>query len=140
MISTVLKKMTYGNKNLDNPKHCRANSIIQLTAWIYGIANANYCILSDINECGCSILLPKDKSTPTNPFKLLILSPNNNTKIHSVLNSKTLWQDNNFTQSYKKIGIKFQKITDEQHCEVSMLENLFYNAAPPLIKCRLLNH
>jgi len=137
MNSATCKKIDYNNKSLSKLNNCRSSSIIQLTAWIYGIVNAN-CILKDINEYGCSILLPKDKITPEKPFKLLILSPDNDAKIHSVLGSQTHWQDDNFTQSYKKISIKFLKITYKQRCEISTLESLFYNSSPPLIKCSFL--
>ena len=113
-----------------------SSRIVQLTAWICGKVEAD-CILSDMTECGCSVLFPKKQAAPAEAFKLIIMSPDNDERVHSVLNSQICWQDENFTRSHKKIGIKFLDVTDDQRSEISLLENLFCNPDGQLIKCCL---
>ena len=60
------------------------NNIDLFSAWLFGKINAN-CILSDINRDGCSVLIPKDQSTPCGAFNLLIMSAKDSDQLHTVL-------------------------------------------------------
>jgi len=115
----------------------KLSNIDLLSAWVFGRIDAD-CILNDISECGCSILLPKNKPTPSSTFKLIIMSPDNDKKAHSILSSQARWQDSDFTQTHKKIGIKFLGITDDLRGEINALKLFFHTPARQQIKCGLL--
>jgi len=90
------------------------------SAWLFGNINAD-CLLSDISYCGCSILLPKDKLPPSNIFKLLIMSPDDDKKLHSVISARQCWIEKNATSSHNKVGMQFLSDTPDIHDEISVL-------------------
>jgi len=137
MTGTASEIFDFNNETLCKSTVRNSSSIVQLTARIFGKVNAD-CILNDISACGCSILLPKDQETPTDIFKLLIMSPDSDEKVHSVLSSQARWQDDDYTKTHKKMGIKFLVVTDDQRGEISVLEDLFCDPDRPLIKCSFL--
>lgn len=137
MTGTASEIFDYNNETICRSSVRSSSNIIQLTAWIFGRINAD-CILNDISGCGCSILAPKNLAIPASTFKLLIMTTDNDEKVHSVLSSQVHWQDDDFTQTHKKTGIEFLRVTDEQRREISILESLFCDPAHPLIKCSLL--
>ena len=137
MTGTASEMIDYNNEIPDKSNDLCSSRVIQLTAWIFGRIEAD-CLLSDITACGCSILLPKKHATPADIFKLIIMSPDNNDKVHSVLISQIRWEDAGFTQSHKKAGIRFLELTDDQHSEINILANLFCKPDHPLVKCSIL--
>jgi len=137
MTGTASEIFDYNKETSGKLNNGKLSNIDLLSAWIFGRINADG-ILNDISESGCSILLPKNESTPLNAFKLIIMSPDNDKNVHSILSSQARWQDNNFTQTQKKIGIEFLDITDDLRGEINALKPFFYNPALQQIKCSLL--
>ena len=113
------------------------NNIDLFSAWLFGKINAN-CILSDVSRCGCSVLIPKKQSAPSGAFKLLIMSPDDSNQLHTVLNAEQCWQDENYSSTHKKIGIKFQNLDFDQLLEINVLTQHFKLSGNTNIKCSLL--
>jgi hypothetical protein len=113
------------------------NNIDLFSAWLFGKINVN-CILSDISRTGCSVLIPKNQSAPSGKFNLLIMSPENSERLHTVLNAEQCWQDNKYSSTHKKIGIKFQNIAQDQLLEINLLTHHFKLSGNTNIKCCLI--
>jgi len=114
----------------------RSSNLELLSDWIFGRIDAD-CILNDISECGASILLPKNYPIPTSTFKLIVMSPENDKQVHCMLRARLRWQNNEFTQAYKKVGAEFLDITHELRGEINVLKPFFYNDSHQQIKCRV---
>jgi hypothetical protein len=113
------------------------NSIDLFSDWLFGKINAN-CILFDINKYGCSVLIPKNQSTPPGKFNLLIMSPENSEQLHTVLKAEQCWEDTNYSSTHKKIGIKLQNIEQDQLLGLNVLTQHFKLFGNTSIKCSLI--
>ena len=113
------------------------NNIDLFSAWLFGKINAN-CILSDLSRSGCSVLIPKNQSAPSGAFNLLIMSPEDSNQLHTVINAEQRWQDENYSSTHKKIGIKFQNLEYDQLLEINVLTQHFKLSGNTKIKCSLL--
>ena len=113
------------------------NNIDLFSAWLFGKINAN-CILSEVSQSGCSVLIPENQSAPSGAFNLLIMSPEDSNRLHIVLNAEQDWQDKNYSSTYKKIGFKFHNIDYDQLQEINILTQHFKLSGNIPIKCSLL--
>ena len=113
------------------------NNIDLFSAWLFGKINAN-CILSDISRTGCSVLIHKNQSAPSAKFNLLIMSPEDSKRLHTVLKAEQCWQDKNYSSTHKKIGIKFHHIEQDQLLEINALTHHFKLFGNTSIKCSLI--
>ena len=113
------------------------NNIDLFSAWLFGKINAN-CILSEVSQSGCSVLIPKNQSAPSGAFNLLIMSPEDSNRLHSVLNAEQRWQDKDYSSTHKKIGIKFHNIEHDQLLEINLLMQHVTLSGNKSIKCSLL--
>ena len=111
------------------------NNIDLFSAWLFGKINAN-CILSDLTQFGCSVLIPKNQSAPCGAFNLLIMSPEDSDRLNTVLNAELRWQDKNYSSTHNKIGIEFQNIEYDQLLEINVLAQHFKLSGNTNIKCR----
>ncbi len=107
------------------------------SAWLFGRINAN-CLLSDISRCGCSVLIPKKQSAPSENFKLLIMCPDDNEKLYTVLKVGKCWENNDYSSTHQKIGIKFINVDHDQLNAIDVLEKHFKLSVHATIKCSLL--
>ncbi len=115
----------------------KLNNIDLFSAWLFGKINAN-CILSEVSQSGCSVLMPKSQSAPSGAFKLLIMSPEDSDRLHTALYAEQDWQDKNYSSTHKKIGIKFHNIEYDQLLEINILTQHFKLSGNIAIKCSLL--
>ena len=115
----------------------KLNNIDLFSAWLFGKINAN-CILSDISLCGCSVLIPINQSAPSGAFNLLIMSPEDSDRLHTVLNAEQRWEDKKFSSTHKKIGIKFRNSDFDQLLKINTLTQHFKLSGDTKIKCSLL--
>ena len=113
------------------------NNIDLFSAWLFGKINAN-CILSELSQSGCSVLMPSNQSAPSGAFNLLIMSPDDSNRIHTALNAEQRWQDKNYSATHKKIGIQFNNIENDQLLEINLLMQHFRHSGNKAIKCSLL--
>lgn len=116
-----------------------SNNIDLFSAWLFGKINAN-CLLSDLSRCGCSVLVPKQQSAPFGIFNLLIMSPDDGERLHTVLKGEMCWQDVEYSATHKKIGVKFCELEHAQLLEISVLSQCFKRPGITTIKCSLLKH
>ena len=114
-----------------------SNNMDLFSAWLFGKINAN-CILSDLSRCGCSVLIPKKQSAPSGVFNLLIMSPDDSEKLHTVLKAEQRWQDVDYSSTHKKVGIKFRELEHDQLLEINVLSQYFKIPGNSGIKCSLL--
>ncbi len=114
-----------------------SNNMDLFSAWLFGKINAN-CILSDLSRCGCSVLIPKNQSAPSGIFNLLVMSPDDSDRLHSVFKAEQRWDDVDYSATHKKIGIKFRELGHEQLLEINVLAQHFKLSESVTIKCGLL--
>ncbi len=117
----------------------QSNNINLLSSWLFGKINTG-CILMDISECGCSVLIPRKLSTSPELFDLVIMHPQNNEKVMVVLQGEHRWVIRNYTSRYKKTGIKFHNITPENKLAIKLLGEHLSQRENAEIKCNLVNH
>lgn len=110
-----------------------------LSAWIFGKINTN-CLLVDLNRHGCSVLVPKDQSLPVGKFKLMVMSPDNNEQVHTVLNAEQHWANHEHSGSHFKIGIQFRNLEQNMLQEINLLLYQFENMGADNIKCSLVRY
>jgi len=114
-----------------------SNNMDLFSAWLFGNINAN-CLLSDLNRYGCSVLIPKKQSAPSGVFNLLIISPDDGERLHTVLKGELCWQDVEYSDRYKKIGIRFCELEHEQLLDINVLSQSFRLHGKTAIRCSLL--
>lgn len=115
------------------------NNMDLFSAWLFGKINAN-CILSDLSRCGCAVLIPKKQSAPSGIFNLLIMSPDDDERLHTVLKAELRWQEEGYSATHKKIGIKFRELEHDQLLEINVLSQYFKKSEKATIKCSLLKY
>jgi len=111
------------------------------SAWLFGKINAD-CLLSDISQDGCSILIPKKHPPLKETFNLIIMSPDDNEKVHTILAARQCWSNNLHSTTHIKTGIEFLDITKDLLTEINLLITYFTysdHSSAPLIKCSTLN-
>ena len=114
-----------------------SNNMDLFSAWLFGKINVN-CILSDLSRCGCAVLIPKKQSAPSGIFNLLIMSPDDDERLHTVLKAEQRWEDVDYSATHKKVGIKFRELEHDQLLEINVLSQYFKLSANAAIKCSLL--
>ncbi len=107
------------------------------SAWLFGNINAN-CIINDISHCGCSILVPKYKSVPAETFNLLIMSPDNDKELHTVVSAQPRWSDKKALSTHVKTGVKFLNINADTREQINDLIRHITLSNSKKIKCSLL--
>lgn len=119
--------------NMSEKKH----SVDLFSKWLFGKINAK-CILHDISQYGCTILIPVSQLVPTDKFKVIIMSPDGSEKVHTIVSVKTVWVDGSFSKEYKRIRASFIKMEDDLHREVNILKSYLSYRSDNKIKCNLL--
>jgi len=114
-----------------------SNNMDLFSAWLFGKINAN-CILADLSRCGCSVLIPKKQSAPSGIFNLLIMSPDDSDRLHTVLKAEQRWEEVNYSATHKKIGIRFSELEHDKLLEINVLSQYFKLSGNVAIKCSLL--
>ncbi len=110
------------------------SNIDLFSAWLFGKINAN-CLLSDLSQRGCSVLIPKNQSIPCDIFNLLIMSPGNSDQLHTIVKAEQRWENKNHSSTHSKIGIKFRNLEHDQLLEIRLLEKYFNTLGNVCIKC-----
>ncbi len=117
--------------------YSESNNMDNFSAWLFGEINAN-CLLSDFSRCGCAILIPKKQSAPSGVFNLLIMSPEDGDRLHTVLKAEQRWEDKDYSLTHRKVGIKFLEIGHDELSDINVLSQYFRLSGNPAIKCSLL--
>lgn len=120
-------------------EYSESNNMDLFSAWLYGKINAN-CLLSDLSRSGCSVLIPEKQSAPSGVFNLLIMSPEDSGRLHTILKGELRWQDVDYSATHKKLGIKFREPGQEQLSGIDVLSQYFRLPGNTVIKCSLLKH
>jgi len=125
-----------------NEFFCNRPSNTELfSAWLFGKINAD-CLLSDISQGGCAMLVPKKHYPLKETFSLIIMSPDNNEKVHTILPARQCWSNVQNSSTHIKIGVEFLNITKDLVEEIDVLITHFTsskNSCTPLITCSILN-
>lgn len=122
------------NVNMSADTH----SVDLFSKWVLGKTNAK-CILHDISQYGCTILIPVSQLVPAGEFKVIIMSPDNGEKVHTIVSAKTVWVDGGFSEKYKRIRASFIKMEDDLHGEINILKSWLHYSYENKIKCNILN-
>lgn len=119
--------------NMSEDKH----NVNLFSKWLFGKINAK-CILYDINQYGCTILIPGSQREPVDEFKVIIMSPDDSEKVLTILNVKMVWVDGSFSEKYKRIRASFIKMEDDLHGEINLLRSCMRYSRENKIKCNIL--
>jgi len=109
-----------------------------ISAWLFGRINAN-CTLYDISHCGCAILLPTDQKPPLEVIKLIIMSPDDDEKIHTILAAEPRWIEEDYSSLHKKMGFRFLEVKADLYDEISSLIPHVKTIGSQSLKCSILN-
>lgn len=123
--------------NTDVDINVGMNNTDLFAKWLFGKINAK-CILHDISQYGCTILIPVSQSVPVDEFKVIIMSPDDSEKVHTIVNAKTIWIDGNYTEKYKRIRSSFIKMEDDIYGEIKILKSYLNCRDEDKIKCSVL--
>lgn len=121
------------NVNINADKH----NVNLFSKWLFGKINAK-CILHDISQYGCTILIPGSQLIPADEFKVVIMSPDDSEKVHTIVSAKTVWVDGAFSEKFKRIRASFIKIEDDFHGEINLLKSYLRNSRDNKIKCNII--
>ncbi|MDT8282752.1 MAG: hypothetical protein RQ982_08070 [Gammaproteobacteria bacterium] len=125
-----------GNDNKINPG---TYGLELFTSWLFGKINAR-CILLDINQEGCKILIPVSKSMPAAEFKLIIMSPDDAEKVHTIVSAQPNSSDSYFSLTHKKINCRLVGLDEDLRGEIKLLETYLSDSDEKNIKCSILKH
>lgn len=115
-----------------------ANSFDLLSSWLFGKINAN-CVLQEIDQHGCTVLIPTSHSVPSGEFKLIIMSPDAPEKVHTILSARVMKEEGEFLTRYKRVYVTFINIEDDLYGEINLLKAAFTRNALNDIRCSILN-
>jgi len=118
------------------------NSLINFELFsvrLFGNINAN-CELNDITQYGCSILTPKDINLPTDIFNLLIMSPDDDKKLFTVITAEIRRIDSHNSVEHDIAGMKFLDVEADTRDEINVLMQRNITGKKSRIKCCLLKN
>lgn len=120
------------NSNLD------LNGFDLFSRWLFEKSSSNL-ILQDINQHGCIVHMPISQTTPLDVFKLIIMSPNDSEKVHTIINAQVHWMDSEALPKYKKLSIQFVNMDDSLCDEINALQQYLNINSENKISCSVLN-
>jgi len=115
-----------------------ANSFDLLSSWLFGKINAN-CVLQDIDQYGCTVLIPTSQSIPSSEFKLIIMSPDAPEKVHTIVRARVMKEEGEFLTGHKRVYVTFINIEDGLCREINLLRAAFTRHVLNDIRCSILN-
>jgi c-di-GMP-binding flagellar brake protein YcgR len=96
------------------------------------------CLLTDLSRCGAALLLPV-ASLPSSPLITInILSPDNSEEVLAVLLSEQRWLNENHTEDFHKVGVKFINTSLSDVHAIDALIQLFMLQKISCLKCDIL--
>ncbi len=107
------------------------------SCWLFGKMNAK-CILLDIDQEGCSFLIPRSQIVPSGEFKIIIMSPEDEKRVHTIINARQHRVDSDFSGRHKKINCSFISIDAGTCGEINILKAFLGNHYERYIKCSIL--
>lgn len=125
-----------GSDNNINPE---TYGLELFSSWLFGKINAK-CTLLEIDQEGCKILTPVSKSMPAGEFKLIIMSPDDAEKVHTVISAQAHSSDSYFSITHKKINCRFVDTDEGLRGEIKLLKAYLDNNDEKHIKCSILMH
>ncbi len=107
------------------------------SCWLFGKINAN-CTLLDIDQEGCSFLIPTLQTVPSGEFKIIIMNPEDEKRVHTIINARQHWVDSDFSYRHKKINCSFISMDAGTCGEINILKSFLGNYYENHIKCSIL--
>lgn len=105
-----------------------------LSAWIFGRINTD-CTLEDIDSTGCKLLIPRNNHAPAGIFRLIIMCPDNDEKVHTVIDAQPCRQLDESHETYTKISVRFIGMNNELSQEIKLLQASLTMSLQQEIKC-----
>ena len=107
------------------------------SARLFGKIDAD-CVLNDITQCGCSIHIPKGINVPIDIFSLLIMSPDDDKKLHTSTTAQIRWINTHSSANHNIAGIKFLDVESASREKINTLMQRYITDKNCKIKCCLL--
>jgi len=117
--------------------NAKTNGFELFSSWLFGKANA-HCQLLAINQNGCDLLIPESHILPVEVFKLIIMSPDDSKRVHSILTARPYWVDSDFSLAHKKLNCSFSNLDDGMYGEINLLADYLKTNYEKYIKCNIL--
>ena len=114
------------------------NSFDLLSSWLFGKINAS-CILKDIDQHGCVVLMPFSQSIPTGAFKLIIMFPDAPKKVHTILSARVSMVEGAFSARCQRVKVTFESKDDDFYGEINLLKAAIDLDDQNKIRCNILN-
>lgn len=95
------------------------------------------CILHDISQYGCTILMPVSQLVPAGKIRVTIFSPNESGKVNVIVSAKIVWVDNNFSENYKRIRTSFIEMEEDLDGEINRLRPYLCHSSENKVRCNL---
>jgi hypothetical protein len=83
-----------------------------LPAWLLtsDYTASQSCVMTDLSSGGAAILIPRSQAAATETFDLIILSPDNDDEILTILSAEQCWKDEDHSPDHIKIGVVFSEM------------------------------
>ncbi len=114
----------------------------RLSTWLFGKDNAFNlgCTLVDVSTCGGAVLIPGEQPAPGELFELVIMSPEQNNSIFTILQAKQRWINENYTDTHVKMGFEFHNINATKHQMINSLIKLVSTQQELKLECSLMHN
>ncbi len=114
----------------------------RLSTWLFGKDNAFNlgCTLVDISTCGGAVLIPNGQPVPYELFELVIMSPERNNSIFTVLEAKQRWINESYTDTHVKTGFEFHNTNATKHQMINSLIKLVSTEQELKLGCSLMHN
>ncbi len=123
----------------DNNVNSETYGFELFSSWLFGKINAK-CSLLEIDQDGCKILIPVSKPVPAAEFKLIIMSPDDTEKVHTIITTQPHSSDRCFSLTHKKINGRFVDSDLDLYGEIQLLKTYLDNSDKKYIKCSILKY
>jgi len=107
-----------------------------MSKWLFGRITTS-CILDDISKGGCAILVPENHCLSAKHFELMIMSPADKHTVLIKTNIEKCWIDENYSNTHKKIGARFNSFNADTTEDIDAIISLFHDQRNAKLLCTL---
>jgi c-di-GMP-binding flagellar brake protein YcgR len=98
------------------------------------------CMLVNISDGGAAVLVPVNQPAPSDDFDLVVMSPESNSGILTILQAEKRWIDTDYSATHKKIGVEFININPLKLQVINSLIKIIDSQEKVSLGCNIVNY
>jgi hypothetical protein len=98
------------------------------------------CMLVNISDGGAAVLVPVNQPAPSDDFDLVVMSPEGNNGILTILQAEKRWIDTDYSVTHKKMGVEFININPLKLQVINSLIKIIDSQEKVSVGCNIVNY